>query len=108
MKIFDALKKKSGRLRPVKEREPAKKLYVCDRCGEKFLNTRIDSCPFCGRLYADKICDRDSGESRGGERIVRLATAKESMEYRILRKPREQKKEVLMVVVEKDDFMEQW
>ncbi|MCR5088814.1 MAG: hypothetical protein K6C08_04780 [Oscillospiraceae bacterium] len=109
MKIFDALGKMAKELRPGKKTEPEKKLYVCGRCGEKFLNTRIDSCPFCGRLYADKICDRDSGECAGGERIIRLATAKEIMAYRIRRNTREKKKEVLMVVVKKeDDITEQW
>ena len=69
------LLKTKGKLKPV----PEKKLYVCDFCGGKFLNTRIES---CGRLRADQVFDKDSGESLGGDYLVRPASPAEALAYR--------------------------
>lgn len=59
-----------------------KQLYICSRCGGKFLLTGIpESCPECGRKYADKVTDLDTGAVSGGELLLRRATRTERAVY---------------------------
>ena len=59
-----------------------KRLYICSRCGGKFLLAGIpESCPECGRKYADKVTDLDTGAVSGGELLLRRATRTEKAVY---------------------------
>lgn len=61
-------------------------LYACGFCGELFEATMIpQGCSQCGRLFADSVYDLDTGETAGGEILIRPATEYESSAYYKLR-----------------------
>ena len=78
-----------------RQTEKEKQLYICSRCGGKFmLASSLEGCPVCKRKKSDQVTDLDTGEVLGGELLLRRANRAETAVYLASEKAGKKKKEI--------------